>query len=275
MQELKETLLDYKPMTETNVTAANILLIDQIGAGKTSFFNSVNSIFRGKITSKACSGSFEHSVTTQYRQYKVKDISKGKFPNFRLCDTRGFEEKFALDAQEISFILDGNIPDRYQFNPLVPFTSDTSGYIKDSMLKDKIHCVAFVIDGSTVDVMSDTILQRLKNLHVKLNHRGLPHFVFLTKLDKICPDVNDDVKNTFTSTAVCDAVEKVADVMGLPRAHVLPVKNYESETKLKPALDILLMEALQRCLDFADAYMDEQLVKMAAEGKMVHTKDYD
>lgn len=95
----------------------------------------------------------------------------------------------------------------------------------------------------------------------------------MTKLDKICPDVNDDVKNTFTSTAVRDAVEKVADVMGLPRAHVLPVKNYESETKLlTTALDILLMEALQRCLDFADDYMDEQLDKMAAEGKNVEPK---
>lgn len=79
----------------------------------------------------------------------------------------------------------------------------------------------------------------------------------------------------FTSSAVCDAMDKVADVMGLPRAHVLPVKNYESETKLKTAVDILLMEALQRCLDFVDDYMKEQLDKMAAEGKIVHTKDYD
>lgn len=46
--------------------------------------------------------------------YKVKDFSEGTFLNFRLCDTRGFEEEFALDAQEMSFILDGNIPDRYQ-----------------------------------------------------------------------------------------------------------------------------------------------------------------
>lgn len=273
MQELKESLFDYKPMTETNVAAANILLIGQIGAGKSSFFNSVNSIFRGKITSKACSGSFEHSVTTMYRQYKVKDFSKGKFLSFRLCDTRGFEEEFALDAQEISFILDGNIPDRYQFNPLVPFTPETPGYIKDPKLKDKIHCVAFVIDGSTVDVMSDKVQKQMKDLQVRMNHRGLPQVVFLTKLDKICPDVNEDVTNTFTSSAVCNAVEKVADIMGLPRAHVLPVKNYESETKLKTALDILLMEALQRCLDFADDYMEEQLDKMAAEGKNIRTKD--
>uniref|UniRef100_K1PMR4 Uncharacterized protein n=1 Tax=Magallana gigas TaxID=29159 RepID=K1PMR4_MAGGI len=79
----------------------------------------------------------------------------------------------------------------------------------------------------------------------------------------------------FTSSAVCDAMDKVADVMGLPRAHVLPLKNYESETKLKTAVDILLMEDLQRCLDFVDDYMKEQLDKMAAEGKMVHKKDYD
>ena len=64
MKEIKENLLAYRPVSESNVTAANILLLGQIGAGKSSFFNSVNSIFRGKITSKACSGSFEHSVTT-------------------------------------------------------------------------------------------------------------------------------------------------------------------------------------------------------------------
>ena len=69
MKEIKENLIAYKPVSETNVTAANILLLGQIGAGKSSFFNSINSIFRGKITSKACSGSFEHSVTTTVESF--------------------------------------------------------------------------------------------------------------------------------------------------------------------------------------------------------------
>ena len=103
-------------------------------------------------------------------------------------------------------------------------------------------------------------------MHMSL-FKGLPQIVLLTKLDKICPDVNDDVTNTFTSSAVCDAVEKVADIMGLPRGHVLPVKNYESETKLKTGVNILLMEALELCLDFADDFMDEQLDKLASEEK--------
>lgn len=265
LQELKRTLLDYTPMTETNVPAANILLIGQTGTGKSSFFNSINSIFRGKITSKAVTGRFEHSVTTMYRQYELKDIATKKVLNFRLCDTVGFQEQFAFDSQEFAFILCGNLPDCYQFNPLLPFSPDTPGCIKDPDLKDKIHCVAFVIDGSTMGVMSDPIQKQIKDLQVRVNYRGLPQAVLLTNIDKICPDVDDDVTNTFTSTAVCEAVNKAAEITGLSRDHVFPVKNYESERTLKTPMDILLMEALKQCLDFADEYMDEQLHRVATE----------
>ena len=68
LQELKTDILNYTPMNE-NVSAANILLIGQIGAGKSSVLNTVNSIYRGKITSRALSGSFEHSLTTTVSPY--------------------------------------------------------------------------------------------------------------------------------------------------------------------------------------------------------------
>nr|XP_022300998.1 interferon-induced protein 44-like [Crassostrea virginica] len=172
MTELKDALVAYKPAEEADVRAANILLLGQIGAGKSTFFNSVNSIFRERITSKACSGSFEHSVTTMYRQYKIK-TSFGNFLNFRLCDTRGFEEEFSMDMEEMSFILDGNIPDRYQFNPMVPVSSDTPGIMKNTDLDHKTHCVAFVIDASTADVMPDKVYKQMKDLQIKMNQRDI------------------------------------------------------------------------------------------------------
>ena len=52
MEDIKENLLAYKPVSETNATAANILLLGQIGAGKSSFFNSINSIFVGKLPAR-------------------------------------------------------------------------------------------------------------------------------------------------------------------------------------------------------------------------------
>ena len=55
---------------------------------------------------------------------------------------------------------------------MVPFTYQTPGYIKNPELENKIHCVAFVIDGSTVDEMSDKILKQLKDLQITVNQRG-------------------------------------------------------------------------------------------------------
>nr|XP_034306975.1 interferon-induced protein 44-like [Crassostrea gigas] len=263
--KLKEELVDYGPDSKTGVTAANILLIGQIGAGKSSFFNSVNSIFRGKITNKARSGSFEHSLTTVYRKYNVKDHNSGQTLKIRLCDTRGLEEDFAIDSQEISHILDGNIPDRYQFNPSAPFTTETFGFIRNPHLGDRIHCVAFVVDGSTIDVIPEKILKQMKAMQSRMNQRNIPQVVYLTKLDKVCPMVEEDAGHMFHSSAVREAVDKIADVMGLPRGFVLPIKNYESETILDQNRDILILKALKQTADFADDYMEEQVEKMAAE----------
>jgi predicted GTPase len=65
MQELKEGLEMYRPLEQLKVRQTKIMLIGQIGTGKSSFFNTVNSIFRGYVTSQACSGTAEHSLTTQ------------------------------------------------------------------------------------------------------------------------------------------------------------------------------------------------------------------
>jgi predicted GTPase len=43
----------------------NILLFGSVGAGKSSVFNTINSIFRGKIFNVARSGNAEHSLTTK------------------------------------------------------------------------------------------------------------------------------------------------------------------------------------------------------------------
>ncbi|XP_062573036.1 interferon-induced protein 44-like [Saccostrea cucullata] len=267
VQQLKKLIIDFEPESDANLSAVNILLIGQIGAGKSSFFNSVNSIFRGKITSKARSGSFEHSLTTVFRKYTIKDQNSGHNLKIRLCDTRGLEENFRMDAQEIAYILDGNVPDRYQFNPSSPFTTETFGFIRNPRLGDKIHCVAFVVDGSTIDVMPQKILKQLKELQGRMNQRNIPQVVYLTKLDKVCPKVDEDASNMFYSPAVRDTVNKVADVMGLPRGHILPIKNYENETSLDPNIDILILKALKQTADFADDYLEEQVDKMAAEGK--------
>ena len=50
----------------------------------------------------------------QYRMYQVRSSSSGQPLNFRLCDTRGIEETQNTDANDIAYLLEGNVPEGYQ-----------------------------------------------------------------------------------------------------------------------------------------------------------------
>lgn len=60
----------------------------------------------------------------------------------------------------------------------------------------------------------------------------------------------------FTSSLVEDAVNKAADIIAIPRSHVLPVKNYEKETILNMDINILALVALRKSLMFADDFLE-------------------
>lgn len=59
-----KTIQSYKPEIKT-VPQARLLLVGPVGAGKSSFFNSINSAFRGNMTCQAIAGTGDKSVTTQ------------------------------------------------------------------------------------------------------------------------------------------------------------------------------------------------------------------
>ena len=59
----------FSPPCEVQVPQAKILVLGPVGAGKSSFFNTVASIFRGRVTRQASSGNAEHSITSQVSLY--------------------------------------------------------------------------------------------------------------------------------------------------------------------------------------------------------------
>ncbi|XP_047229804.1 interferon-induced protein 44-like [Girardinichthys multiradiatus] len=182
--ELMESIKTYKP-TVSSVSQARVLLIGQVGAGKSSFFNSINSVFRGHVTSQAISGSSSTSLTTQFRTYSLKAGREGKPLPIILCDTMGLEDskEAGIDVDDISSILKGHMPDCYQFNPAAPLHAESHGYNKSPDLKDKIHCVAYVIDACKVSIMPAKLEEKLEAIRRKVNLLGIPQLVLLTKVD--------------------------------------------------------------------------------------------
>ncbi|MBN3289038.1 IF44L protein, partial [Polypterus senegalus] len=114
-KELMNLIMTYKP-TVTSVSQVRVLLVGPIGAGKSSFFNSINSVFRGHVTSQAIAGCAVTSVTKQFRTYSIKAGREGKQLPIVLCDTMGLEEVSGAGVcvEDIANIAMGNIPDRYQ-----------------------------------------------------------------------------------------------------------------------------------------------------------------
>ncbi len=152
--ELMESIKSYKPMV-SSVSQVRVLLVGAVGAGKSSFFNSINSVFRGHVTSQAMAGCSTTSLTTQvssclwmtelknskfcpapiwsfvtlslclqqFRSYSVKAGREGKPLPIILCDTMGLEESTGagLDIDDITSILKGHLPDRYQVQIFLSF----------------------------------------------------------------------------------------------------------------------------------------------------------
>ncbi|XP_075792441.1 interferon-induced protein 44-like [Pelodiscus sinensis] len=256
-EKIMEEIRTYKPYLNS-VPQIRILVIGPIGAGKSSFFNSVNSVFRGYVTSQAIAGSDNTSVTTQYRTYPVKDGRDGKPLPIIFCDTMGIEEKSGtgLEIDEVSNIIKGHVPDRYQFNPAATLRPDSPGYIKNPSLKDQIHCVAFVIDGCKIEILPEKLEDKLKQLRRKVNQFGVPQLVLLTKVDEICPALEEDIQCVYKSKAVEKQMRITAEKLGIPLAQILPVKNYCSELDLSSEVDILILSAVRQLIRLAESYLD-------------------
>lgn len=261
-QQLKEKILGYQPDIKT-LNQARVLLVGPVGAGKSSFFNSINSAFRGNMTSQAIAGTAGKSVTTQFRTYNIKAGKGGEVVPLVLCDTMGLEEKAdaGLDIEDLVNICKGHIKDRYQFSPSTPLAADAPGFRQKVTLNDMIHCVVYVVDTCKVSLLSQNMLDKFAAIRRKTNQLGIPQILLMTKVDDACPLVSEDIKNVYSSVYIQKKARELSESLGIPLNCVLPVKNYSEELDLDQNSDILLFTAVQQMLNYADNYFENHVTE--------------
>ncbi|XP_060580067.1 interferon-induced protein 44-like [Ruditapes philippinarum] len=160
-----------------------------------------------------------------------------------------------MDGTELNYLLAGNVPNGYQFNPSTPISPDTTGFVASPTLNHKIHCVCFIMDGTTVSVMSEKMLEKIKALQSKVRQKGLSQVVLITKIDKVCSNVEEDVSRVFQSDTIQELVDTVSNILGIPRSHVLPVKNYEKEINVRDDVSLLALHSLRQILRASEDFM--------------------
>lgn len=276
MNKIQNSLLhdirSYKPHGH-RVPQTRILLLGPVGAGKSSFFNSVKSVFSGHVTHQALVGSAVNGISNKYRTYSIIDKSNGDTLPFVLCDSLGLSQEAGLHMDDIDYILKGHTPDRYQFNSMKPITSNDPNYIHRPLLKDRIHCVAFVFDANSVDQLSSELVAKIKQVRREMRKCGMLHVALLTQVDSVDLITKGDLIDIYNCEPVKLKLQAVHRDLGFALSDILVVSNYVSEWQLNPVKDVLILLALREMLWTADDFLEDLPLNEEEEWVLKHTKE--
>ncbi|XP_066548360.1 interferon-induced protein 44-like [Amia ocellicauda] len=256
-ERLMKEIRNLKPPGE-EWSEFRILMLGQISAGKSSFLNTVGSIFQDRLSSRAVVREGSNSVTKKFTAYNLRDKKTGSYLPFTLCDVMGMEEvdEQGIHPEDIISAAKGLMKDGYEFNPVSPLKPDPSNR---PPVTDQAHCIIYIVAADQLSLLKPNIMDKVKRVRNKLSDLGLPQVVLLTKVDTACPLVKEDLCKVYTSIYMKQQIEKCSQTVGIPVSHILPVKNYHEETSLNDDLDVLILSALLQTLHFANDHFENVL----------------
>ncbi|XP_056318212.1 interferon-induced protein 44-like [Danio aesculapii] len=261
-QKLLTTIKNFQP-GNPEVDTLKILLHGPVGAGKSSFFNSLDNALQGRITSRALAHSVQtdRSFTVKYQTYKLKKDGFGSYLPLTFTDIAGMQsEHGGISTADIIKLLGGHINSGYIFNPNSSITEDDPKYNKEPNRKDRIHCLVAVLPANTVSMTDDDIIRQMKEVREKARDLGIPQVIIMTKVDEACPLVKDDLQKIYTSKKIKQKMVECSVKLGVPVSFIYPVKNYHEENANNVKMDILILDALKNIVNFANDHVEDKIV---------------
>ncbi|KAI5609841.1 interferon-induced protein 44-like [Silurus asotus] len=203
-EELMEKVESYKPAGGA-VSQARVLFLGPVGAGKSSFISSVQSIFSGRVLNRAMVGSSSASFTKKLQSFQIR--RSGEIPlttSLVLCDIMGIGEGLSpgLSLYDALCVIKGHVIEGHQFSGEEPVRSDKTEFIKEPSLKDKIHCVVFVVDASKINSYAKGLSSTFQQLREKISSLGVHQVALLTHVDEVCTETSRDISQVYRSCQV-------------------------------------------------------------------------
>ncbi|KAA8577597.1 hypothetical protein FQN60_007331, partial [Etheostoma spectabile] len=179
---------DYEPDHE-DIKQIRILLYGPVGAGKSSFINSVSSVVRGRMTTPALASATtsDKSFTKKYVTHKIKKgrgQSKTYYP-YVFNDVMGLEKGDGVRAEDIKLALRGHVKEGYKFNPASALSEGDPGYNPCPSPEDKVHVLVCVLSANAAE-FTDSVLQKMADIRELAS-------------DMACPETEKDLKNVYKS----------------------------------------------------------------------------
>ncbi|XP_028250375.1 uncharacterized protein LOC114426892 [Parambassis ranga] len=242
----------YQPENEA-VGYIRVLLHGPVGAGKSTFINSVSSVVRRKMANQALASSdnSEISFTKEYKTHCIQRQGRGNFYPFVFNDVMGLEEGTGrgVHVKDIKLALKGHVMEGYKFNPVSPLTPSDHGYVSHPSPGDRVHVLVCLYSANAGD-MRGGVLQKMREIREAASDLGIPQIAVITKIDEACEEVENNLRNTFKSRYLNTKIEEFSRNLGIPINCIFPVKNYCTETLLDDDVDTLILSALRAIIDF-------------------------
>ncbi|XP_053532148.1 interferon-induced protein 44-like isoform X3 [Ictalurus punctatus] len=256
---LREKLRNFK-LCSSDVKFVRLLIVGEVGAGKSSFINSVNNVFQERITSGALvDATAGKSFTKNYRTHHIKGKDGSRLP-FVFNDIMGLEPADGQGAhvQDIISALKGFLEEGYKFNPATPASENDSNYKTNTKVSDQTFCLVNVLSASTVSLMNQKLIQKMKDIRKVASKYNLPQVIIMTKVDEACPLVKQDLKKVYTSKKIKEKMQMCSNLLGIPLSNIFPVKNYHEEVDTKNDVDVLILKALDQIVNLANDALEDQ-----------------
>lgn len=259
-QDLLTVVKDFRPSTD-EVKHVRILLYGPVGAGKSSFVNSVTTAVQGRsalVAGVNATTDGVKSFTVQYKTHKIKKGAPKEYYPFVFNDIMGLEsgEDVGVRAEDIKLAMMGHVRDGYKFNPYSSLSENNSQfYNSNPAADDKVHLLVCVLSANSPQI-KPSVIQKMKEIREAARDLGIPQIAIATHIDNICEEVEKDVKNVFRSKYLKQKMSEFSSTVGIPMNCIFPLKNYCEEVDNQEDMDTLILSALKHMLTYADDYLD-------------------
>ncbi|XP_055082524.1 interferon-induced protein 44-like isoform X2 [Periophthalmus magnuspinnatus] len=264
--KLLKELWEYKPQNE-DVRHIRVLVYGPVGAGKSSFINSITTALLGRMAIPAAvnnAQSDEGSFTVQYQTHRIRKRKR------RLRDSRthypvvfndimGLEsdQNVGVRAEDIKLAMMGHVKEGYKFNSMTSISPSDPYYNPHPKPDDKVHVLVLLLSANCPETDS-SVIQKMKEVRQTARDLGIPQIAIGTHIDEICDEIEKDVKNVYKSKSLKTKMEMFSGEVGIPLNCIMALKNYSgAEMKNSPDMDTLILTALKHMVDFGDDFIEE------------------